>query len=224
MQGQAGLGVPVQARLDSVPVQGQAGLCIVPYHPDTHLPATLYPTHPGYTPPGWPWLYRHRCTEHVQGGPRAVTRLSTSKWKYYLPWPNLHCVRTTTLAGARCPNYFPERVNDTGFNSTKCKRYFSSLKAKGILSALKREMKRIMGNTNLHGTRYMTKSRSTAGSFSQTAHPDLVVSRVDGCILLPSVFPFRVIDTNLAVFVNNRSFSSLVKTSRILSIMARTRQ
>ena len=51
----------------------------------------------------------------------------------------------------------------------------------------------------LHGNVYLTKSRSRAGSISQTCHFDLVVSGPDLETLLSSVFPVLTLDVNLAV-------------------------
>ena len=72
------------------------------------------------------------------------------------------------MAGYRCPNYFTERVNESGFNSGKYKSYFPYLNAAGNNPLRNVKLTKNSEIKELHGIVYMRKSRSRAGSVCQT--------------------------------------------------------
>ena len=119
---------------------------------------------------------------------KCSTRLNPLKWKYYLcKRPRGSCNWTQT-AGPRYRNYFPYSYEHTVFNRQKYLSYFPYLKAKGLFSCFSSVFSFSAVFTDLNGNVYFIKSRSRAGSISQTEIPDPVVSRPALCILLPSVF------------------------------------
>ena len=106
--------------------------------PCATLPAMYLPPcthHPGYHlantrhPPAWS-MYPSTHPRQSGRSPGSVRQ----NGNIICTVPNWHCVTLSTLAGDRYPNYFPELLNNTVFNSIKCKRYFLYLKAKGLFT------------------------------------------------------------------------------------------
>ena len=95
----------------------------------------------------------------------------------------------TQMAGYRCPDYFPEWLNESVFNMVKYLLYFRCLEAKGYLTLRNTEIDNNGRNTEFHESVHVAKSRSRAGACCQTREAHLVVSVLDLGNLLSSVIP-----------------------------------